>query len=70
MKRAIQRLVQDPLAHKLINGEFAEGDAVLVDAKEGAGELEFQAGAGEPEAVEGPTLACVPGPHAESSSSG
>ena len=41
MRRAIQRLVQDPLALKLINGEFVEGDAVLVDAKEGAGELEF-----------------------------
>jgi ATP-dependent Clp protease ATP-binding subunit ClpB len=41
MKRAIQRLVQDPLAHKLMNGDFAEGDVVLVDVKEGAGELEF-----------------------------
>jgi ATP-dependent Clp protease ATP-binding subunit ClpB len=41
MKRAIQRLVQDPLASKLIGGEFAEGDTLLVDAKEDAGELEF-----------------------------
>jgi ATP-dependent Clp protease ATP-binding subunit ClpB len=41
MKRAIQRLVQDPLAHKLMHGDFVEGDAVLVDVKEGAGELEF-----------------------------
>jgi ATP-dependent Clp protease ATP-binding subunit ClpB len=41
MKRAIQRLIQDPLALKLINGDFVEGDAVLVDAKEGASELEF-----------------------------
>ena len=41
MKRAIQRLVQDPLAHRLMNGDFAEGDVVLVDVKEGAGELEF-----------------------------
>jgi ATP-dependent Clp protease ATP-binding subunit ClpB len=41
MKRAIQRLVQDPLAHKLMNGDFAEGDVVLVDAREGAVELEF-----------------------------
>jgi len=41
MKRAIQRLVQDPLAHKLMNGDFAEGDMVLVDAREGAGDLEF-----------------------------
>ena len=41
MKRAIQRLVQDPLALKLINGDFAEGDIVMADAATGAGELEF-----------------------------
>jgi ATP-dependent Clp protease ATP-binding subunit ClpA len=41
MKRAIQRLLQDPLALKLIGGDFAEGDTVLVDGKEGAGELDF-----------------------------
>ena len=33
MKRAIQRLIQDPLALKLIAGEFTEGSTVLVDAK-------------------------------------
>jgi ATP-dependent Clp protease ATP-binding subunit ClpB len=32
MKRAIQRLIQDPLALKLIQGEFAEGETILVDA--------------------------------------
>jgi ATP-dependent Clp protease ATP-binding subunit ClpB len=32
MKRAIQRLVQDPLALKLITGGFTEGDTILVDA--------------------------------------
>ena len=32
MRRAIQRLVQDPLALKLLNGEFADGDTILVDA--------------------------------------
>jgi ATP-dependent Clp protease ATP-binding subunit ClpB len=41
MKRAIQRLIQDPLAVKLINGEFSEGDTVTVDAKEGERELQF-----------------------------
>jgi ATP-dependent Clp protease ATP-binding subunit ClpB len=41
MKRAIQRLIQDPLALKLINGEFKEGDTVTVDAKEGESELQF-----------------------------
>ena len=32
MRRAIQRLIQDPLALKLINGEFVEGETILVDA--------------------------------------
>jgi len=31
MRRAVQRLIQDPLALKLINGEFLEGDTILVD---------------------------------------
>ena len=39
MRRAIQRLIQDPLALKLLAGEFKEGDTVLVEA--GAGGLEF-----------------------------
>jgi len=33
LKRAIQRLVQDPLALRLLEGEFSEGDTVLVDAE-------------------------------------
>jgi len=36
MRRAIQRLIQDPLSLKLINGEFREGETILADAKEGA----------------------------------
>jgi ATP-dependent Clp protease ATP-binding subunit ClpA len=40
MRRAIQRLVQDPLALKLINGDFTEGDTVQVDAAP-EGELVF-----------------------------
>ena len=39
LKRAIQRLVQDPLAIQLLEGKFAEGDTIEVDAK--AGELTF-----------------------------
>jgi ATP-dependent Clp protease ATP-binding subunit ClpA len=42
MKRAIQRLIQDPLALKLITGGFAEGDTILVDAAgEGEAGLSF-----------------------------
>ena len=31
MKRAIQRLIQDPLAMAILNGDFGEDDVVLVD---------------------------------------
>jgi len=41
MKRVIQRLIQDPLALKLMSGAFTEGDAVLVDTKPGAPDLDF-----------------------------
>jgi ATP-dependent Clp protease ATP-binding subunit ClpB len=47
LKRALQRLVENPLALRLLEGEFAEGDVVRVDAKDG--ELIFQrAAAAEP----------------------
>ena len=32
LKRAIQREVQDPLALKILSGEFREGDAITLDA--------------------------------------
>jgi ATP-dependent Clp protease ATP-binding subunit ClpB len=35
LKRTVQRLVQDPLALKVIDGEFKEGDGVTVDAEDG-----------------------------------
>ena len=31
MRRAIQRLIQNPLALKILNGEFSRGDSVLVE---------------------------------------
>jgi ATP-dependent Clp protease ATP-binding subunit ClpB len=40
LKRALQRLVENPLALRLLEGEFEEGDAVRVDAENG--ELVFQ----------------------------
>ncbi|MBN1882262.1 MAG: ATP-dependent chaperone ClpB [Deltaproteobacteria bacterium] len=33
LKRIIQKEVQNPLASKILNGEFTEGDTVVVDAK-------------------------------------
>jgi len=41
MRRAIQRLVQDPLALKLINGDFIEGDTIMADVSADGAGLEF-----------------------------
>jgi ATP-dependent Clp protease ATP-binding subunit ClpB len=50
LKRALQRLVENPLALRLLEGEFEEGDTVRVDAENG--ELAFEkAPAAEPAAV-------------------
>jgi ATP-dependent Clp protease ATP-binding subunit ClpB len=42
LKRALQRLVQNPLAVKLLEGEFADGDTIVVDAAPGTQKLEFR----------------------------
>jgi ATP-dependent Clp protease ATP-binding subunit ClpB len=39
LKRAIQRLIENPLASQLLAGTYASGDGVLIDAA--AGELRF-----------------------------
>ena len=41
MKRAIQRLIQDPLALKILDGEVHPGDAVVVDADPRSDEMKF-----------------------------
>ena len=48
LKRALQRLVENPLAQRLLQGEFDEGDTIRVDAQNG--ELLFER-AGTPAAV-------------------
>jgi len=35
LKRTIQKLILDPLAQKLLSGEYREGDTVVVDAQNG-----------------------------------
>jgi ATP-dependent Clp protease ATP-binding subunit ClpB len=40
LKRAIQRLVENPLALRLLEGDFADGDTIRVDA--GDGEIRFE----------------------------
>jgi ATP-dependent Clp protease ATP-binding subunit ClpB len=42
LKRTIQRLIQDPLAVKILAGEFKEGDSVKIDAT--GEELSFSRG--------------------------
>jgi ATP-dependent Clp protease ATP-binding subunit ClpB len=56
LKRTIQRLIQDPLAVKILGGEFKEGDRVKVDVD--GEELSFSHGAGAPalESYEQPTI--------------
>jgi ATP-dependent Clp protease ATP-binding subunit ClpB len=41
MKRAVQRLIQDPLALKLLDGEVKPGDTVTVDADPRSDEMKF-----------------------------
>jgi ATP-dependent Clp protease ATP-binding subunit ClpB len=43
LKRVIQRMLQDPLAMKILEGEFPEGSKVLVDARVSGDALEFRA---------------------------
>jgi len=42
LKRAIQKLIQDPLALKILDGEILHGDHVIVDADKKAGKLTFE----------------------------
>jgi ATP-dependent Clp protease ATP-binding subunit ClpB len=40
LKRAIQRLLENPLALRLLEGDFADGDTIRVDAEDG--EIRFE----------------------------
>ncbi len=42
LKRVIQRMVQDPLAVRILEGEFPEGSRILVDARMSGDALEFR----------------------------
>jgi ATP-dependent Clp protease ATP-binding subunit ClpB len=41
LKRAIQRLLQNPLALALLEGDFQEGDTIVADREEGTARLTF-----------------------------
>jgi ATP-dependent Clp protease ATP-binding subunit ClpB len=53
LKRAIQKLIQDPLALKILDGEILHGDHVIVDADKKAGQMKLEVSkrVGEKEAV-------------------
>jgi len=42
LKRAIQKLVQDPLALKILDGDVLHGDHIVVDADKKAGKMTFE----------------------------
>jgi ATP-dependent Clp protease ATP-binding subunit ClpB len=44
LKRVIQRMVQDPLAVKILEGDFPEGSTVRIDARVSGDALEFRKG--------------------------
>ncbi len=42
LKRAIQKLIQDPLALKILDGEILHGDHVIIDADKKAGRMKLE----------------------------
>ena len=45
MRRAIQNLIEDPLAEGLLHGQFQPGDTVLADGRDGEVTLETKVSA-------------------------
>ena len=45
LRRAIQRLIEDPLSEEILAGKWKDGSVIMVDAKDG--KLKFSAGKGE-----------------------
>ena len=50
MRRAIQRMIQDPLAMQLLSGQFIAGDTVVADVDPNKRTLRFEKQAGVEEA--------------------
>mgnify|MGYP000579926720 CR=1 FL=1 len=40
LKRAIQQMLENPLSHKLLSGDFVPGDTIIVDVND-HGDLQF-----------------------------
>jgi ATP-dependent Clp protease ATP-binding subunit ClpB len=62
LKRSIQRLVQDPLAMKILDGEVLHGDHVLIDADVRNRRLKFTVERGGEKHVAAPLLETVESP--------
>jgi ATP-dependent Clp protease ATP-binding subunit ClpC len=43
LRRAIQRMLEDPLSEKVLLGEFKAGSTILVSIEEAGDELTFEA---------------------------
>ena len=43
LRRALQRMVEDPLSEKILSKEFRAGDTIIVDAEGRNGEVTFRA---------------------------
>jgi ATP-dependent Clp protease ATP-binding subunit ClpB len=42
LKRAIQKLIQDPLALKILDGEVLHGDHIIADTDKRSGKIKFE----------------------------
>ncbi len=70
LRRAIQRLIEDPLSEELLAGEWGEGDTVLCDVADGA--FVFSHGTGEipaPRALGALGSSAVAAPHTSGAAS-
>jgi ATP-dependent Clp protease ATP-binding subunit ClpB len=50
LKRVIQQRIENPLASRILGGNFAEGDVIRVDADPEKGAFRFEKGAEQVEA--------------------
>ncbi|MFQ6117931.1 MAG: hypothetical protein ACE5LQ_06660 [Candidatus Bipolaricaulia bacterium] len=50
MRRTIERLVENAISDRILEGEFGRGDLIEIDAEDG--KMKFQKRVAEPEPVE------------------
>jgi ATP-dependent Clp protease ATP-binding subunit ClpB len=55
LRRAIQRLIENPLAKQILGGDFSPGETVRIDARDGALFFDKGQGGARPEAESAPT---------------